>query len=86
MHITDVFNIGGGPDNTMSLLEFIELLEAKTGKRMKSGFDEWRPSDQKVYISDIQKAQKALGWSVKVRIDEGIEKLLSWVKENSSFF
>ena len=56
---TKVFNIGGGPENTLSLLEFIKAVESKTGKKMKLGFDRWRPSDQKVYISNISKIRKA---------------------------
>ena len=83
---TEVFNIGGGPKNTVSLLEFIHLVESKTGKKMKIGFDKWRPSDQKVYISDISKIKKALGWSPEVNISEGIDKLLKWVKENIEYF
>lgn len=82
----EVFNIGGGPDNTTSLLEFIETVEAKTGKKMKVGFDKWRPSDQKVYISDISKLKKALKWQPTIGVSEGIDKLLDWVKKNTEFF
>lgn len=45
-----VYNVGGGPDNTTSLLEFLDLLEEKTGKRTDISFDEWREGDQKVYL------------------------------------
>ncbi|NQU95523.1 MAG: NAD-dependent epimerase/dehydratase family protein [Candidatus Omnitrophica bacterium] len=83
---TEVFNIGGGPDNTISLLEFIEMIEQKTGNKMKKGFDKWRPSDQKVYISDISKVKKILSWQPQIDASRGIDKLISWVKENLSFF
>jgi len=82
----EVFNIGGGPDNTTSLLEFIEMVQEKTGKKMKTGFDKWRPSDQKVYISDISKIRKVLGWSPEIKPGEGIEKLIAWTKDNAGFF
>lgn len=81
-----VFNIGGGPDNTISLLEFIEMVETKTGRKMKVGFDKWRPSDQKVYISDISKVKKILKWLPEVGVSDGIEKLLDWVRKNTGFF
>jgi CDP-paratose 2-epimerase len=81
-----VFNVGGGPDNNLSLLEFIEMTEKKTGKKMKVNFDKWRPSDQKVYISQTSKLKRALGWPLGVSADEGVERLIAWIKSNMSFF
>ena len=83
---TEVFNVGGGPENTLSLLEFVEMVEAKTGKKMKMAFDKWRPSDQKVYISDISKLKKVLNWSPEVNATGGIDRVLDWVKRNTGFF
>jgi len=82
----DVYTIGGGPDNTTSLLEFIEMIENYTGIKMKYNFDEWRPSDQKVYISDIAKVTKALNWRPKISPVKGVELLTEWVKENKELF
>jgi len=83
----DVFNIGGGPRNTTSLLEFISLVEQKTGiKFRKVEHKEWRPSDQKVYISDISKVSKALDWKPKISPEKGLEKLIEWVGANTKFF
>jgi CDP-paratose 2-epimerase len=81
-----LFNIGGGPDNTISLLEFLDELKALTGKTPKLKFADWRPSDQKVYISDTSKLEKALGWKAETTVSEGIEKLTNWVKSNESYF
>jgi CDP-paratose 2-epimerase len=74
-----VLNIGGGPSNTLSLLELLTLLKAKTKMR----YDKWRAADQKVYISDIREAKKALGWSPEVSPSEGIARLSRWVSDNS---
>lgn len=82
----EVFNIGGGPDNALSLLELLDILEQLTGKQSKTNFSEWRPSDQKVYISNISKAKERLGWSPKVSPKEGVEKLVHWVLENRHLF
>ncbi|MFC1620766.1 NAD-dependent epimerase/dehydratase family protein [Candidatus Omnitrophota bacterium] len=83
----DVFNIGGGPRNTTSLLEFIALIENKTGiKFRKVDYKEWRPSDQKVYISDISKVSKALSWKPKITPEKGLEKLVEWVGGNTKYF
>jgi CDP-paratose 2-epimerase len=81
-----VFNIGGGPENTISLLEFMEQLEKLTGKKPKPKFSDWRPSDQKVYISDTSKLEQALGWKIKVSVQEGLSKLAKWVKDNEGYF
>lgn len=80
-----VYNIGGGPRNTISLLELLDLLEEETGKKSEVTFSDWRPSDQKVYISDITKAEKELGWEPKTGPNEGIERLIRWVKEENIF-
>jgi len=81
-----VFNTGGGPENTISLLEFISLIEKKTGRKMKTSFSSWRPSDQKVYISDISRITAKLKWKPKVGVEEGLEKILNWTKDNIRMF
>jgi CDP-paratose 2-epimerase len=73
-----VYNIGGGAENTTSLLEFLDLLEEKTSKRTDISFDEWREGDQKVYISDISRAREELNWEPKVDFEEGIERFIDW--------
>ena len=81
-----IFNTGGGPTNTISLLEFLDRLKTITGKNPKFKFSHWRPSDQKVYISDISKIKKVLGWHPKVSVNQGITRLFDWVKANKDFF
>jgi len=81
-----LFNVGGGPENTISLLEFLEELETLTGRRPKVSFADWRPSDQKVYITDTTKLEKALNWSIKTNVKVGIRELTEWVKANEKFF
>ncbi len=81
-----VYNMGGGVGNTMSLLELLEYLEEITGRRSEILYADWRPSDQKVYISDINKAKKELGWKPEVNTKEGVNKLVDWVNENKNLF
>lgn len=82
----EVFNIGGGPRNTLSLIELIDLLRKLTGKRSKIKYSDWRPSDQKVYVSDISKAEEKLKWSPKVSPLDGVQKLVNWVTQNRLLF
>lgn len=78
----EVFNIGGGPENTISLLELLDLLEKLTGKRTRIGYSDWRPGDQKVYISDIRKIKEKLHWEAKIDPKKGILNMIKWTKAN----
>jgi CDP-paratose 2-epimerase len=78
----EVFNIGGGPNNTLSLLELLEVLKKMTGLSPRVSFAEWRPADQKVYVSDINKARALLRWEPKTSVEDGIRRLIKWILEN----
>lgn len=81
-----VYNMGGGAENTMSLIELLDYLEEVTARRSEISYDNWRPSDQKVYISDIIKAEKELKWEPEVNSREGVKRLINWVSENKTLF
>jgi len=80
------YSIGGGPKFTISLLELVEHLESTRDKKFNLSFEDWRPSDQKVYYSDISKAKKDFGWAPQVAPKTGIDRLYRWVAENSHLF
>ncbi|NVM52480.1 MAG: GDP-mannose 4,6-dehydratase [Candidatus Helarchaeota archaeon] len=80
------YNIGGGPNNTVSLLELIHLLEKLLNHKIKYDFNDWRPGDQKVYYSNINKAKKDFNWIPQISKEEGIQKLFNWVRDNSTLF
>lgn len=75
-----VYNIGGGPSNWTSLLELLDRLEAALGHRPSVEFDDWRDADQRVYISDISRAEATLGWQPEVGFEEGLNRLLRWCR------
>ncbi|MDO9128365.1 MAG: GDP-mannose 4,6-dehydratase [Anaerolineales bacterium] len=82
-----VFNIGGGPQNVISIwMEFGPLLERLLGKPIPVARGDWRPGDQRVYISDIRKAERELGWRPKIGVEEGVGRLFEWVRENKDLF
>lgn len=82
----EVFNMGGGFKNTLSLLELIRALEEISRKRIEVKYGDWRKFDQKVYVSDTTKAFKLLGWKPTVSPREGIGRLYHWVSENPQLF
>jgi CDP-paratose 2-epimerase len=83
-----VFNIGGGPENTMSIwVEFAPMLEKLLGRKVPVTWDRnWRPGDQPVYISDIRTAKAALGWEPKIGVEEGVRRLFEWVSSHRHLF
>ncbi|MDP2994362.1 MAG: GDP-mannose 4,6-dehydratase [Anaerolineales bacterium] len=82
-----VYNLGGGPENTMSIwTEFGPLLEKLLGKPVPVRRGDWRPGDQKVFVADIRKAGRELGWKPKVGVEAGVGRLFEWVRENKDLF
>lgn len=79
-----VFNIGGGIQNTVSLLEALEKIKAMTAKDFKGvkQIDEARPGDQCIYISDIRKVQKLLAWKPKKELMVTIKDIVKWTEQN----
>lgn len=81
-----VYNIGGGPANVLSLIELLDHIERRLGASIPSARDDWRPGDQRVFISDIRKAKADFGWSPAISKTEGLERLYDWVAANKELF
>lgn len=80
------FNIGGGCEKTMSLLQLLDYLNLEMGAPITHSFSDWRPGDQKVYISDITLAKNFFNWNPQVTPQAGVKKLRQWVAENQALF
>ena len=77
----EVFNIGGGYRNTISVLELCEKWGVGKAELI---FEDWRPSDQKVFYCDTTKAKRMLGWEPKVDLSTGLTGLYEWRERNLS--
>lgn len=77
----EVFNMGGGPRNAVSLIEAIRLVEKTFGQTAKLVYEDWRPQDNKVYVSNCEKLI-SLGWSPLVYIESGIVEMCAWAQKN----
>ena len=83
----DVFNVGGGSENVLSVWsEFGPMLEKLLGHAIPIGHGDWRPGDQKVFVADIRKAEKVLGWKPKYNVEAGVRQLFDWVNTNKNLF
>jgi CDP-paratose 2-epimerase len=72
------FNIGGGLDNSMSLLELLLFLEERLGIQLKYTHLPWRQSDQKFFVADNGKAERLIQWTPKKSKQHGIEDTIHW--------
>jgi CDP-paratose 2-epimerase len=82
-----IYNVGGGPENTISVWkEFAPILEGAIGHSLPVSWGDWRPGDQRIYVSDIRKAREELGWQPKFNVKDGLRILIEWVKENRQLF
>jgi CDP-paratose 2-epimerase len=73
------FNIGGGPDNTVSLLELVELIGELTGRPPGLAFAAERQGDQRYYVSDTSAFRAATGWEPVTGVEEGVDELYRWL-------
>ncbi len=76
------FNIGGGPGNTVSLLEVIEQLSELSGVQPEIRYGPRRKGDQPYYVSDIRRFAQATGWTPQVSARRGVPRLYHWILEN----
>lgn len=82
-----IYNIGGGSRNAMSIwAECGALLETIAGRRIPVGYDGMRAGDQQVCVMRIAKAERDLGWVPLIGVDQGVRSLWDWVAENRALF
>jgi CDP-paratose 2-epimerase len=75
-----VFNLGGGAENAISLLELIDQIAAMRGAAPSLSFDQWRPGDQPWYVSRCEALKSAVGWKPQIPLREGLQSLLEWLE------
>jgi CDP-paratose 2-epimerase len=76
----EVFNIGGGANNRISILELLALLRRITGGDTRVTFSDWRKADQRVYVSDLTKAYEKMAWKPTTDPISGLSKLVDWTR------
>lgn len=82
-----VYNVGGGPENTLAVWsELGPMVEDLLGHKIDVTYAHWRPGDQHIFVADIRKARRELGWQPKVGKEEGVRLLYDWVQSNRSLF
>ncbi len=78
LHSGAAFNIGGGPANAISVGSVIEMIATLTGQTPAIEWGQWRPADQRYYVSDTSAFQNLSGWKPRVSVEDGIARLYEW--------
>lgn len=81
-----VYNVGGGPDRAISLLECLRLIEAASGRASEVRFEPSRFGDLRWFVCDIRRARAGFGWAPRVRPEEGVGEIVRWVDRSRALF
>lgn len=79
-----VFNIGGGIENSMSVLELLEELSARLNVQLNVHHLPWRTDDQRYFVADITRAAKLLGWAPTVSKQQGLDEVLATLEKRNN--
>ncbi|VVB87703.1 GDP-L-fucose synthase [uncultured archaeon] len=83
-HSGEIYNVGGGPQCSVSLLELTQLCQEYTGNKVPiKSINEDRPGDIRIYITDNSKITGRTGWKPEIKVEQIIEEISNWIKENS---
>jgi CDP-paratose 2-epimerase len=82
----EIYNIGGGFDNSTSILEIIELIEKVTGKKLHYEMERARAGDQLFYVTDFEKLRRDTGWHPRANVRQTLENMYDWWKRNRELF
>ncbi len=74
-----IFNLGGGPANTISLRELLRAIAELRGQPPAITYGDWRPGDQPWYVSDTRAIAGALDWSPRTSLRDGLRALDRWL-------
>lgn len=77
-----VFNLGGGPHNSVSILGVLREIEKLTGRPLQTSFGPWRAGDQFFFVADTRKLENELGWQASVRWRGGMRHLAEWLVQH----
>lgn len=81
----EVFTVGGGEANSLSLVEATALLQKKLGRQIPITCEHApRQADTCLYITDNRKVERALGWRPRIGIEGGFDRILAWIRENEA--
>lgn len=82
--LNDVYNVGGGFKNSISILELLDNLEKKLKRKILFKKYRWRLNDQKIYITNLKKIKNSTRWKPKTSISNGLDRIILWISSNQN--
>jgi len=82
----EIYNVGGGARNAVSLLEVIDYIKTLLHKQVSFRFHPSRPGDQQIYVSNFSKLRQDVGWTPEIRVQQTIENICEWWRHNQALF
>jgi CDP-paratose 2-epimerase len=73
------YNIGGGPDNVLSLLDLLQMMKQLGINAPAPALADWRTADQRYYVSDFRRFRHDTGWAPQWDVGQGVTALLDWL-------
>jgi CDP-paratose 2-epimerase len=78
-----VYNVGGGGEVSVSLLELTELCRRETGRKVPIGsIPETSAVDLRIYLSDTRKVEADFPWKPKRSPAQIVHDIRSWIDDN----
>lgn len=77
-----VFNLGGGPGRTISVIEMLKACEHRTGKQLHLTYTDVRPGDQPLYVSDTSKLEALTQWRATRSLDDILDSIQAFYSLN----
>jgi CDP-paratose 2-epimerase len=74
------FNLGGGPQNAISLRHLLRHLSDLTGREVETRYSDWRPGDQRYFVADSRAIRSALRLKPAVSWRKGVASLVAWLR------
>ena len=81
-----IYNIGGGAENTLSLVELMELVKEMTGRPFVVQYDQPRPGDQLYYVTNFARFQREAGWKPELSPKQTLQRIYEFWKKNRDLF
>jgi CDP-paratose 2-epimerase len=78
----NVYNIGGGPANALSVTEVLQRLQQLCAKHVRVARGDWRPGDQRIFVANTARVTHDVGWKPRTTVDTGIPRLAGWVRQS----
>jgi CDP-paratose 2-epimerase len=78
----EIFNVGGGSQHTLSILELLRNLDQLFFLHYEASYRDWRAGDQPLFISNNSKLKEKLGWEPTINVSKGLQTLVRWAEKN----